>query len=949
MTGVLDAPLAEASIPEMPTTDAPRQRATWSQLRVELRLARRQALRAWGSSLLVVTLVALPMALLSGGAIFAFSRMATTDQQITAELGHTDAWLEIVGGPDPSRWQSPSEPWWNEVNADELTGEPVNPPLPPIQDVSSLLPAGTRTIEIGQGILQVETPGGIGALNTIFGPAWDPALAGRFELLSGRIPDRAGEAMVSPGALTRLEAEIGDTLTLSESRATFTIVGVLKVGVQPNTTQTLFLPSAPAASEAIDRWTWFAPDWQPTLDELPALNHEGVIVFARDLVKNTAEGFTPFDASTWWIATAVAVVAAFCAYLVILLAGTAFAVSARRQQRALAVAASVGAPRQSIFRIVVLQGTVLGVVGGVIGAAIGFGIAALALRLLDDGNVASFWGFNVPWPLVIGVVVFAIAVGTASALVPARAATKGDVLAALRGARRPVSVRADRPLWGSLLVVVGLGITVVSGLLLGALNAAETINYDDPMRTVGVVGIIGGPLLFQIGVVLAGHWILAILARVGARVSLSLRIATRDAAANPSRVVPAFGAIAACVFIASFAVSIVGINLAAQARHYVYYSPLGTVRADIWTTDADADALENRVIDDLNSVGARSTAIVRIQPFVETTDDSASGETAVLSMFFPAVQHYIMCSEDETRSCLRADEALLTSSLYVIAPDELEAALGAPVPIAAFEAFERGDAIVLPGSGRAVSGTGGSDFVADGAITINEWTREFLDTHWEPANIGAPIPDPVSTTRLPAVEVHPPVTVPWQVIISPEAARELGIPVVAYTVIGAFDTPPTQATLDGLRAVAELTWSHTSGVNFSYETGPAPTAPWLWLILGATGVLVLGAGAVTLGLARFERRPDDATLTAVGAPRRLRRGIAFWQGIIIVGVGSVTGTVAGIIPAWGFTLSTESLDLADTPWAWLVLLAFGLPLLIATVNWLVPPRHPDLTRRTAIA
>jgi signal transduction histidine kinase len=35
-------------------------------------------------------------------------------------------------------------------------------------------------------------------------------------------------------------------------------------------------------------------------------------------------------------------------------------------------------------------------------------------------------------------------------------------------------------------------------------------------------------------------------------------------------------------------------------------------------------------------------------------------------------------------------------------------------------------------------------------------------------------------------------------------------------------------------------------------------------------VLVLGASAVALGLARFERRPDDATLAAVGATRALR-------------------------------------------------------------------------------
>jgi hypothetical protein len=39
---------------------------------------------------------------------------------------------------------------------------------------------------------------------------------------------------------------------------------------------------------------------------------------------------------------------------------------------------------------------------------------------------------------------------------------------------------------------------------------------------------------------------------------------------------------------------------------------------------------------------------------------------------------------------------------------------------------------------------------------------------------------------------------------------------------------------------------------------------------------------------------------------------------------------------------------SDMPWAWLVVLGVGLPAAIAAVSWLVPPRAPDLTRRTAI-
>ncbi|MFS0866444.1 FtsX-like permease family protein [Microbacterium sp. 179-B 1A2 NHS] len=113
---------------------------------------------------------------------------------------------------------------------------------------------------------------------------------------------------------------------------------------------------------------------------------------------------------------------------------------------------------------------------------------------------------------------------------------------------------------------------------------------------------------------------------------------------------------------------------------------------------------------------------------------------------------------------------------------------------------------------------------------------------------------------------------------------------------------------------------------------------------------MIGAGAVCLGLARFERRPDDATLTAVGGSRAMRRSINAWQGAIIVGIGAVVGTIAGQIPMWGIAHTTASMRFwADAPWLALGILAVGLPVVVAAVSWLVAPRAPDLTRRTAIA
>jgi putative ABC transport system permease protein len=71
---------------------------------------------------------------------------------------------------------------------------------------------------------------------------------------------------------------------------------------------------------------------------------------------------------------------------------------------------------------------------------------------------------------------------------------------------------------------------------------------------------------------------------------------------------------------------------------------------------------------------------------------------------------------------------------------------------------------------------------------------------------------------------------------------------------------------------------------------------------------------------------------------------------VIVGIGSVVGTATGYLSVWGLaTANASAFDVADTPWLWLAVLGIGLPVGITLAAWLVPPRHPDLTRRTAIA
>ncbi len=956
MTGVLERAEPEAATPE-PGAGAPLgRRRLLARLRADARVARRQAWRTRGSSLLVVLLVAMPVAGMVGGAVFWQSHLPTRAQEVRFELGGMAANIEIVGGEDPTRWQAvDSRNDWGV--ASDAEGRPVNPEKPAPEGPGAVVPAGRDVFEVSEyGSARIATQDGIASLEVTTGEVWDERFAGRYVMIDGRAPASADEAMATPGMLERLGLEIGDAVTLVDSDRSFTVTGTLRRADMRESDRQLFLPESAASLTEPGYRTWFVADWQPGLDELGDMNRAGFIVYARDLVLDP-----PANARTYQFRADTqqgvqmlltgAVVAVFSGYLVVLLAGAAFAVAARRQQRSLAVAASVGASRGDVFLTVVLQGTVLGLIGGAAGAAAGIGLAAAAIAVTDQGAVNSFWGvwgFNVPWPVVLGILVFAVIVGTISAVAPARAATRGDVLAALRGSRRPVRLDTRRPVWGLVLLVAGVAATVAGALVTIALDAQRPVVYDDPMRLVAQFAIVIGPIVFQIGVLVAGHWIITVVARVVSRWGLAARVASRDAAANPSRVVPAFAAIAACVFLASFGLSAVALSTAGSARTYYWMAPLGSAAMNVWSTsDEGAEAATARAREIAEAAGA--DRIIEVwgpsQPEWDAkTDDFVDPEAPVYGI---ASQSNATCP-----GCGGPMELANGSWFAVADVGDVEALLQQDVPDDMLDAFVRGGAIV-------------ADAVAlssDGHVEITRWTTESQEAYYRsleplyertdltPEEIDAIVPDPDEVIRVAAQGIDADRQTSYGVLISPAAAKEAGIALSVTTVIALFDEPQPEGVYDRIIADSENAALGDGGINAWIERGPQPADPWLWLIAGATMVLVIGAGAVCLGLARFERRPDDATLTAVGGSRGVRRRINAWQAAIIVGIGSVVGTIAGQIPMWGIAQTTDALRYwADAPWLWLGLLAFGLPLVVTVVSWFVSPRHPDLTRRTAIA
>lgn len=916
-----------------PLTGIPGSGRGGARWRVALRLARRESGRSRGSSVLIVALIALPIMTLTGTLAAFTSTIPTAEQYLSAQLGQTQTQIHVAAPVGTRLRQSPTSPDMFLPEDDQASRDTPTPTDQTPVDPATLLPAGTRVLKISTATVTAITPGGIATFPALVGRAGDAVFAGRYDVTAGYAATDGSEALATASALDRLDLGIGDTLRLRDPDRSFTITGIIDVADQPRRTETLVLPAAEPGELTGARW--FLPDLALSWPEIQKLNADGVTALSRPVALDppgvggfldqplvtTASRIVPF-------LTPGAIGIAFVAYQVILLAGAAFAVGARRQQRSLATVASVGATARDLRRIVMAQGIVLGAAGAVVGVGLGLVAGWIVTLLLTDGSRTLFWGFTPnPW-ITAAIAVFAVLVGITAALLPARTAARFDVLAALRGARTPQRVNSARPVWGSILIVVGIGLTVLGTVGMLVLQSdTDLARSSSTPRNAAMISIVVGAVVAQLGVIVAAHWLLSVLSRPLARFGLGARIASRDAAANAARSVPAIASIAAVVFVAVFATSVTSATAASTARNYPYDAPAGSVYIGLLQSSEHAlaharDALKQTSPSEIGWLGSprAKTESSRDVPFALAMSDAS-------------------CDDDragvKTVSCVRAQQQV--SALVITDRASLPALLGhAPDP-AALAVFDDGGAVVTD-----------PFFTAGSRAQLAWWPVDSLrnGTGGPPATTSSP---PTRTQTLPAVLDQASVAVGYRVLISTDTAIRLDMPIYDSALIAAYDEPVPDRTIDQLNARG------ANGDFYAYVvTGPESSGLLVLLIMGATTVLMLAASAVTLGLSRADGRADDATFAAVGAAPGLRRRIAFWQGLVICGVGALTGALAGLLSAWAIIVSVPpdavaALSLADVPWPALATIAIGLPLLVAVSAALISPRRPTLVRRTAIA
>jgi hypothetical protein len=891
-------------------------------------------------------LIAIPIIGLSALATVTTSNIPTPAETVRDNLGNNQAKLTVVSTPNSSLKQDPLNPEdWNISGSGQVDsqGAPTTPHGLP----SAYLPTGTTILTLRDVAVVARTATGTGSMSALQGSAWNSSFRGRFAVLSGRTPRSPNEIMATPAALVRLGKAVGQSVTISEPRhETLTIVGTMRDLTEPDSTERIFaragaLDGVSAAKDLLDT-SFYLPNHAVSWAEVERLNQDGITVLSRSVVLNPppipgawSEVENPYaDFQTVLVALPVV---AFSLFEVALLAGAAFMVGTKQQERSLATLSSVGGDRRMLSRVVSSAGVVLGLAGGILGSLLGAVVAWIYMQSTSNGSISAFPGFHVNPFVAGGIVAFAVLAGWIAALVPARRASRIDVVASLRGAARPLPPSRRAPLVGVIVALVGIAVTVAGTALVVTGDAAS--NHALSVAQFGIAGVVAGPILLQIAALIIAPAILRAVARVLTRAGTAARLASRDIARNASRSVPAVGAIMSTIFVASFVMTYTAAAQAEQTADYVYRTAPGLVSTQFYQF-APSKGQSAQLASALKST-LHATAI----SVLDSARTPGSNPGTKEHFAVPELNGAARCTQLPSGPVAVKPGSLSVTSLDCQGPEYLIDPESSPhIWIASPAAISRAIGTPLNATSRAALAAGKAvafypQYLHAGKVIINWWTAHQLGQFEDPGGSG----HPARSASVPAVLQTPPHAVNFDLVMTPATAHALGVQYSESQIIAKAASAPTDSQLDALDATSQAIGAGPRAYFF-YEGGPqsfASTAQ--WAILALSALIALGAAAIAIGLARAEGRRDERVLGSLGAPPLLRRSFSFWSAVVITGVGSIGGVILGTVPALAVSQSLvqeggRAAVPYSPPWLILAIAAIGLPLLLAIGSWLTAGR-----------
>ncbi|MFE2290790.1 FtsX-like permease family protein [Streptomyces sp. NPDC059452] len=962
----------------------------FSGWRAAFRIARRDALRAKGRSALVVAMIALPVLGVTAADVTYRSAKPTLAEELTADLGGADA-LFMDQGMGPVRLEQMPDGimWGTPEDAPETLPEDERKPV----DVPATFPKGSRYLTQQSVPASVTTRHGIADTQITELDIADPLLRGRIELTDGAYPRAKNEMAATDAFIKTSGLSVGDRVTVRGPEQVYTLTGAVELPADLAGKSLFAVPGAViapwqktadrSAGRSTDGSTdrgedegilppqtreveWLVkgpPGVGVTWPDVLAANEKGVVVRARQIALNPppdsevpmAAQMRGWSTSNAELTAAALTVAAMAMLEIVLLAGPAFAVGARRSRRQLGLVGSCGGTRSQVRAVVLAGGVVLGGVGAVVGVGAGFALTVLFRPMIEEFAGSRFGELTVrPWE-ILAIAVLGLVTGVLAALAPAIVAGRQSVLESLTGHRGTRRSSRVLPIVGSTVLAGGIAIAVFGGVS----GSTELVA--------------GGSVLAELGLLGCIPVIVGFLGRLGRRLPLTPRIALRDAARNRGRTAPAVAAVMAAVA-GSVAIATYTSSSAAEQEYNHQPNLTAGTAALIAVDTAEKNDLPRArtAVEQTFPVNGAPAHLGRVwagsdcSVYYEDEEDGCGSLELVkpagkahscplrgkgakeLALRISADEHKRLmnspaCMDEnytvisfgtDSNKIVIGDAALLTS--YVKLDDPAAAkALAAGVPVLLNSAYAQ-----------------------DGEVTLkiahhyNERDKENHARHPGKAR---------TTTEQLKVYVAPDrfaSTPSIRMIMPQQTADRLGLHSGELGSVYTLTREPTDAE----RQAADAAMAQAGNQAFvmtanSMEQGDDALV--LLVLALFAGVVTLGAAAITTGLSKADAEADLTTLSAVGAPPGVRRSLSGFQCLVVALTGVLLGTAAGIVPAVALRLTDLREALADMrmnpmesaytpivmPWGTIALLALVVPVLAGLLAAALTSSRLKLARR----
>lgn len=943
------------------------------ELRNAVKLARRSVGRNLTQSLLIVLIMAIPVAAVSFSQIYQASRTATVDEALDITLGQTDALFMAQELPSPCLMQDPLRaitadgPFvQHAVNSEEdylacienQQGEEYVTP-------SELGLSGEWLIE-QRSSAYVETSDRLIAVNIVIGESWNPALSGRYHSLTGSAPKNAAEVLVSRSGLEKLGLKVGDELRLSSVDRPLQIVGTLESNTDSQKSPLVFAGSqvgeiAPELTPELPYLAWYflVSDEPVTWNQVVEFNTQGLAVLSRSVAMNppTRDEIPMYSTMPWmspdlaqeFFSAIVGGAALFVALLFPIgaLSSSAFAFGARRQARNLAIVASLGASSRMLKAVTIASGVWLALLGGIVGLGAGLGLALWRLNTDFDGSLWSYPGFHFPAPQLAIVLGLSLLMGIIFSLLPAIRASKVDIQTQLRGTRIEGNPRPVGGVFSLLLMAVG-GVIFATGTPLRALLYPQDERAGTPELI--ILYYVTGGVVMSLGFILGAVWILKLLFAIARRLSGPTLYAFRDLIFNHRRYVPVISSLIAVMFAGTSIIAFsyqmnswsesgrqqsmpsnqVLVDVTYQVPNLTnpYWQVGVSTGPEIISEQIElATPLLVSKVDELRDLGAIDAALLEGQPRPLYFEGDGSAVESKRLFARISLDPSTLCpwdprspNFDEYSAAELAVDLEALEEIQALTPD-----CGQADPD--FSLVLVGDSNALRNATAGLASDAAYQALEAGKVIVfsekwlydNKLTLDFTNPAL-PADEGV-----VESVSVPFVLDKIPGN-RFSVFMAPETARALGVYFEPVSISAYFKDAVNEFDLERLRFVLGDMLEY----DYSAYFWNAENTAWVLTI----GLVLLGmmVALIAIGLSQLESRADRGALWSVGASRWYRSRVVGLQGFTLAAIGTVLGSGVALISIWFVIDLVRPMHMpTNFPIAQLVAITIGLPVLVGLI------------------